>query len=141
MSIPSTLLKRCSRCKSSDDIFEDRRSGDVVCTNCGFVVCGRIIDETDEFVAYAEDDRSRGDQSRSESSVGGVWSDMVVIKGGNAEKSNALLKTHLQCEDRNKMKALDSLEKVSVVCSALNLTKQISSFNMLEGGRKAIEND
>ncbi|KAJ1405199.1 hypothetical protein B484DRAFT_310696, partial [Ochromonadaceae sp. CCMP2298] len=45
----------CVRCRSAD-LLLDKKSGDVICNECGVIVCGRIIDEGNEVRNYGNDD-------------------------------------------------------------------------------------
>jgi transcription initiation factor TFIIIB Brf1 subunit/transcription initiation factor TFIIB len=55
------FLSECTNCKTSVYLVERRESGDIVCTQCGFVRDERIISDTKDWSNYADDtkDNSR----------------------------------------------------------------------------------
>ena len=55
-------MKFCHNCKSSDIIL-DYQAGDLICTSCGLVISGRMIDESDETRVYSEDYKKKETRS------------------------------------------------------------------------------
>ena len=52
----------CHICKSSNIIL-DNQAGDLICTSCGLVISGRMIDESDETRVFSEDYKKKETRS------------------------------------------------------------------------------
>ncbi len=84
----STAYIACSECKS-EDVVTDFNAGDVICRACGVVLCGRIMDETQEWNNHRPDDGSSGvDSNRVGAASLGVTSDngLTTILDRNTSK-------------------------------------------------------
>jgi transcription initiation factor TFIIB len=71
----------------------DTSAGDIVCRGCGLVLGERIIDESAEWINYANDDRQRGDQSRAaefDVVLSASGSTFTVVQGGDTRVREAL---------------------------------------------------
>eukprot|EP01084_Bolivina_argentea_P057210 104569_1 len=75
----STAYIACSECKS-EDVVTDFSAGDVICRACGVVLCGRIMDETQEWNNHRSGDGSSGaDSNRVGAASLGVTSDGGLV--------------------------------------------------------------
>ncbi len=75
----STVYIACSECKS-DDVVTDFSAGDVICRACGVVLCGRIMDETQEWNNHRSDDGPSGAESNRVGAASlGVTSDNGLV--------------------------------------------------------------
>lgn len=66
----------CKSCNNSDIVL-DYRAGDLICRNCGLVIGGRIIDESDETRIYADDFKQK--ETRS-SGLGIICKNSIELK-------------------------------------------------------------
>lgn len=119
-------MTSCYRCKSTDIII-DRARGDHICRTCGEVVVSRLIDESSEWVSYADDDRNRADMSRTSSyNSDNVWSEQTVFVGGSESQRSSLQKSQLMTENVNKIKVARSLDEVNQLAGRMNLSPAVS---------------
>jgi len=102
----------------------DYRAGDVICRNCGHVIGGRMIDESDETRAYAEDSKKKETRS-SGMKEDAIGANSILLFGGG-ENGRSSLERAQRC-------MIDKLErKVSIIrsslielCSKMNISKAI----------------
>lgn len=71
----------CSRCSSLEAIIvHDRKSGDIICAKCGYVLISRIIDHTSDWAENV----GHGNISEAISNVGISADDTdTIFVGGN----------------------------------------------------------
>ncbi len=89
----STAYVTCSECKS-EDVVTDFSAGDVICRACGVVLCGRIMDETQEWNNHRSDDGSSGaDSNRVGAASLGVTSDNGLVTILDRKKTSTKAKS------------------------------------------------
>ncbi|MEM3388107.1 MAG: TFIIB-type zinc ribbon-containing protein [Thermoproteota archaeon] len=63
MSLPTDELQRwaCPQC-GSKKIVEDKRSGEIYCSECGFVLVQKLLDETKEWREFGDEESEKRDR-------------------------------------------------------------------------------
>lgn len=118
--------KKCYRC-SGTEIFIDNKRGDVVCQICGEVLSGRIIDDSNEWNIYADDDRSSTDFiARAGRSIKDpIFDCNTTTVGGTNEKRKSLIVSQIKLEGNINHKASKSRDILFRVAGLLHLTPSI----------------
>eukprot|EP01080_Neovahlkampfia_damariscottae_P012833 gene12833-7183_t len=118
---------KCKHCGSTD-IIEDHAAGDMVCTNCGFVVGDRIVDVEKEWREFESDP-----DSRNKSRVGGpmnplIESSQLSTTIQKTEGGKLLSKTQLRStisgQDRSLMNAF---KKIDAMCEKIDLPQKFKT--------------
>lgn len=85
----------CPSCKCND-VVTDYASGDIICRGCALVIGDRIIDSSEEWNNYANDDRGdAGKQARASTRPGGGDTQSYISGGSKAER-DSLTKASMQ---------------------------------------------
>ena len=118
--------KKCYRCTSTET-FTDYKCGDIICRNCGEVLSGRIIDDTNEWNIYTDDDRG---PSETVARAGITIRDPILdchttTSGGSNEKRKSLLLTQNKLENNINIRASRSRDVLFQIATTLHLTPSI----------------
>ena len=127
------MIKRsCPKC-SNAEVFTDFKRGDVICIKCGEIIISRIIDESNEWNEYLDDDRERGEfLARADSFVmkNSIFECETSLIGGNNEVRKTLLKTQNMMESKLDKKIISNIDTLSQIGLKLKLTPGIQVSNM-----------
>eukprot|EP01036_Dinobryon_divergens_P023618 gene23618-31984_t len=120
----------CHICKSSDIIL-DYQAGDLICTGCGLVIGGRIIDESDETRVYSEDFKNK--ETRSSGMDDKYNGSVLLFRGGEHDKA-ALERAQRTVVDRIQKNILTFGSLLKELCSKLNINKGIQdeAYTLIE---------
>ena len=123
MNFNITNYTSCFRC-GSNDVVLDYKAGDMICRNCGEVINDRVIDEGNEVKFCMNDDNPHKSSRTSgfSESIGSLYTSFVT----NSETMKRTLERAQRFSaDKKELQALAHLNKVSEMCSKMNLTGPI----------------
>lgn len=122
----------CPECKDNN-ITEEFSSGDMICTDCGLVLGGRIIDTRSEWRTFSNDDQNNDDPSRVGEAdnplLNGpqLHTDVQYGSFGNAAKD--LSKTNQRMNMDKTQKALtNAYKEIGELCDGWQLPKAVTDL-------------
>jgi len=122
-----TGVEQCYRCFSSDLVI-DNKAGDRICTTCGEVQQGRLIDEDSEHRQYPDDADSKKQNAneRSSGNADSVSGNRFHFVGGTEENLAALSRSSYSVLDKRERAITHVTHACKEISYALNLTKCIT---------------
>jgi transcription initiation factor TFIIB len=105
----------------------DYSAGDMICRNCGIVLCDRIIEEEAEWHNYANDDRKdSASAARSSLEKGTDGQPHSIITGGSSAERKSLTRMHMKSSYSNKeISIIDNIALMSDIGYKLGLNERI----------------
>ena len=113
----------CFRC-GGNDLVLDYKAGDIICRQCGEVICDRIIDEGNDVKIYMDDDKPHRTSRTSgmAESIGSLQTSFIT--SSDAVKST-LERAQRFSTNKKELQALAHYNTVSEMCSKMNLSLPI----------------
>lgn len=119
----------CPECKDNN-ITEEFSSGDMICTDCGLVLGGRIIDTRSEWRTFSNDDQNSDDPSR----VGDAQNPLLngqqlstdIQFGQFANASRELVRTNQKSNlDKSQKQLTNAYREIGELCDGWSLPKNV----------------
>lgn len=122
------VFQPCGGCGASKFVIE-REDGDIVCKNCGLVVCDHILDSSSEWKTYEDEGVSKGVDRTTKLSEAQIANDVqsTFLVGGKSKSERAMLsKLHVDSSlTKQELKYVRNSETVKTMCHRLQLQDQI----------------
>jgi transcription initiation factor TFIIB len=121
--------EKCNEC-DGENIIEDTKSGDMICTDCGVVLHGHLVDFSSEWRGFSEN-HGNADPSRIGAPVNPLLdSRLGTILSKGLKGSNFLNERLIRTQNQSAMQKIDrflftSFSKISLILEKAFLSKNI----------------
>ncbi|KAK2071633.1 hypothetical protein P8C59_006039 [Phyllachora maydis] len=125
----------CRNCREDPpNLIEEAAAGDIVCTSCGTVLQGHVVDLGSEWRTFSNDDQGNDDPSRVGQAPDELFDgdQLVTTIGYNANNrskaARALTKAQQSMNnDKNAKALMAAYRDIATLCETLNAGQQVAS--------------
>jgi transcription initiation factor TFIIB len=113
----------CSQTENS--MLTDVVSGDIICTECGMVVCSRLVVETAEWRSFEDSNPSKADMCRASSVSKTGSAGTVLTVGGSDKYKTAIARANSTVKPAYEKQLDSTVALIRDFSSKLNVTEKI----------------
>lgn len=121
-------MKSCFNCEKESNFVEDYSRGEVICTDCGAVQPGRIIDEGTEYRVFGDSDNSRVRVSVCDKflSLRSTLTSIGTENGSNNKLSKMQLSLQSKSQTLRDKHLKEGFRKIDFFCCKMDLHNSFS---------------